>query len=130
MKDSYILEFSEGEVLLLFETYQFTDNPLEDPIKCGEGKFLVFPCAGPMPSDQPSTSTASRDVCYNYTTQIAINKRLPEEQLYVNVGHIQITVLLKIDLSQGRSGDELGQVSSGGASPSSIIPLNNPHNPP
>ena len=92
-------EFSEGEVVLLFETYQFTDNPLEDPFKCGEGKFLVFPCAGPMPSDKPSTSTA-KDVCYNYTTQITINKLLAEEQLYVNVGHIQITVLLKIDQNE------------------------------
>ena len=92
-------EFSEGEVVLLFESYQFTDNPLEDPFKCGEGKFLVFPCAGPMPSDKPSTSTA-KDVCYNYTTQITINKLLAEEQLYVNVGHIQITVLLKIDQNE------------------------------
>jgi hypothetical protein len=101
MKYPYVLEFSEGEVLLLFETYQFTGNPLEDPFKCGQGKFLVFPCASPMPSDQPSTSTA-KDICYNYTTQIAINKLLSEEQLYVNVGHIQITVLLKIDQDQGK----------------------------
>ena len=95
------LEFSEGEVLLLFETYQFTDNPLEDPVKCGEGKFLVFPCAGPMPSDQPSTS-ADINLCYNYTTQITINNLLPEEQLFVNVGHVQISVSLKIDQDEGR----------------------------
>ena len=101
IKYVHILEFSDGEVLLLFETYQFTDNPLEEPFKCGEGKFLVFPCAGPMSSDEPSTSTATKDVCYNYTTQIAINKLLPEEQLYLNVGHIQVTVLLKIDRNEG-----------------------------
>ena len=89
--------------MLLFETYQFSDNPLEDPLKCGEGKFLVFPCAGPMPSEEPSTSTA-KDVCYDYTTQITINKLLAEEQLYVNVGHIQITVLLKINQNEGMYG--------------------------
>ena len=87
--------------MLLFETYQFTDNPLEDPLKCGEGKFLVFPCAGPVPSDQLSTSTDS-SLCYNYTSQIAINKLLPEEQLFVNVGHVQISVLLKIGQAEGR----------------------------
>lgn len=99
-----LLEFSEGEVLLLFETYQFTDNPLEDPVKCGEGKFLVFPCASPLMSSgqEPSTSAEMSDVCYNYTTQIAINKLLTEEQLYVNVGHIQITVVLKIEQDQER----------------------------
>ncbi|XP_028395495.1 coiled-coil domain-containing protein 33-like isoform X2 [Dendronephthya gigantea] len=89
-------EFSEGEVNLLFEAYQFSDNPLENPFKCGEGKFLVFPCAGPLKNDQPSTSK-DKDICYNYTTQIALNKLLNEEQLYVNIGHAQITVLLKID---------------------------------
>ena len=84
----------------MFKTYQFTDNPLDDPVKCGEGKFLVFPCPSPMTNDGPSTSK-EQDICYNYATQIAINRLLTEEQLYVNVGHVQISALLKIDQNQG-----------------------------
>lgn len=90
----FFLEFSEGEVHLFFETYQFTENPQMEPYKCGEGKFLVFPYTAPMQSE-PSTST-DKLKCYHFTTQVTINHLLEEEWVYINIGQVHITVLLEI----------------------------------
>ncbi|XP_046855761.1 coiled-coil domain-containing protein 33-like isoform X2 [Xenia sp. Carnegie-2017] len=89
-------EFSEGEIELLFECFQLLENPFEESQKCGEGTIVVYPCAQDVPQDDLPSTSSGVHTCYDYTTQIPINKLLVDEGLYVNIAHVKITLTLKI----------------------------------
>ena len=85
---------------MIFEAYQYGDNPLVEPFMCGKATFLIFPCATPLAS-LPSSST-DKEVCYEYSTQLPINQLLNEEQVYTNIGQVHISVLLEIQEKHGK----------------------------
>ena len=61
---------------------------------------MIFPCAAPIQTDEPSTST-DKEKSYHFTTQITLNQLLEEEQVYINIGQVHITVMLEMQEKQG-----------------------------